>query len=43
MKRIIFTVLLAFASSLSFVACTEEEVAPNTENGGGVVKDEVKL
>ena len=34
MKKIIYTLLIAFASALSFTACTEEEVAPNTENGG---------
>ena len=41
MKKIIFTLLIAFLSSLTFVSCTEEEVAPSTENGGTVVKDMV--
>jgi hypothetical protein len=36
MKKIIFTILVVFASAMSFTACTEEEVAPNTENGGTV-------
>jgi hypothetical protein len=34
MKKIIFTLLIAFLSAVSFTACTEEEVAPSTENGG---------
>lgn len=37
MKKIIYTLLFAFAASVTFTACTEEEVTPNTElNGGGV-------
>lgn len=43
MKKILYTLLIAFASALSFTACTEEEVAPNTENGGAVVGDAVKF
>ncbi|HTF17682.1 MAG TPA: hypothetical protein VK658_06395 [Chryseolinea sp.] len=36
MKKVIYMVLLAFATSLAFTACTEEEVAPSTVmNGGG--------
>jgi hypothetical protein len=42
MKKVIFTLLFAFATALSFTACTEEEIAPNTENGGGVFEDAVK-
>ena len=34
MKRIVYALLIAFASSIAFTACTEEEVAPSTENGG---------
>lgn len=34
MKKIIYAVLIALSSSLALSACTEEEVAPNTENGG---------
>jgi hypothetical protein len=41
MKKIIFTLLIAFVSALSITSCTEEEVAPNTENGGTVVGDAV--
>ena len=41
MKKVIYTLLFAFASALTFTACTEEEVAPSTENGGTVVKDTV--
>lgn len=36
MKKIIFAMLIAFVSVVSFTACTEEEVAPSTENGGAV-------
>ena len=41
MKKIIYILLLAFAASLVFTACTEEEVTPTTEvrNGGGGVID----
>lgn len=41
MKKIIFTLLLAFASALTISSCTEEEIAPNTENGGTVSSDAV--
>ena len=36
MKKIIYTLLIVFASTMTFSGCTEEEVAPNTENGGAV-------
>lgn len=42
MKRIIFTLVLALASAMSFTACTEEEIAPNAENGGAVFEEPVK-
>ena len=42
MKRIIFTLLIAFSSSFAFISCTEEEIAPNTENGGAALSEEVK-
>ncbi|MEO5602408.1 MAG: hypothetical protein ABIR06_15920 [Cyclobacteriaceae bacterium] len=41
MKRIIFTLLIAISSAMTFTSCTEEEVAPNTENGGAVFKEPV--
>ena len=34
MKKYIFALFVALASALTFSACTEEEVAPSTENGG---------
>jgi hypothetical protein len=34
MKKFIYIALLALVSSLTIVSCTEEEVAPSTENGG---------
>ncbi len=36
MKKIVFALLFALATSMALQSCTEEEVAPNTENGGGV-------
>jgi hypothetical protein len=38
MKKLFFTLLVVFASSFAFTACTEEEVAPaevSPSNGGG--------
>jgi hypothetical protein len=43
MKKIIYIILVAFACSLTFTSCTEEEVKPNTEfNGGGGAMEPVK-
>lgn len=39
MKKIIFTLLIAFATTFAFTSCTEEEIAPNTENGGAVLEE----
>lgn len=40
MKKIIYILLFAFVSAMSFTACTEEEVVPSTElNGGGAGVD----
>jgi hypothetical protein len=38
MKKLLYIVLFAFASSIAFSSCTEEEVTPTSEtnsNGGG--------
>ena len=35
MKKIIYILLVAIASALTITSCTEENVAPKTENGGG--------
>lgn len=37
MKKVLYAVLFAFSLTLTFTACTEDEVAPKTEqeNGGG--------
>ncbi len=38
MKKIIYVLLVAFATSMSLSACTEEEISPSTElknNRGG--------
>lgn len=40
MKKFIFTALLAIAASLVITSCTEENVTPKTENGGGNTIDE---
>lgn len=42
MKKIIVTLLFAIVSSLAFVSCTEEEIAPSSGNGGGVFEEPVK-
>lgn len=42
MKKFVFTLLIAFASALTFTACTEEEVTPTTSNGGADFSDIVK-
>ncbi len=40
MKKLIYILLFAFVTAVSFTACTEEEVAPSTElNGGGNPSD----
>ncbi len=40
MKKIIYILLVAFASSLTITACTEEEVTPSHQmNGGGGISD----
>jgi hypothetical protein len=35
MKKIIYLLLFSIASSITFTACTEEEITPNTELSGG--------
>ncbi len=42
MKKLIFTLAILVVSCLSFTSCTEEEIAPNTENGGAVFEEPVK-
>ena len=42
MKKIIYALVIALSSSMVFTACTEEEVAPSTENGGTYPSDPVK-
>jgi len=39
MKRIVYAILIAFASSIAFTACTEEEVAPSSTDNGGTMPD----
>lgn len=43
MKKVIYTLLLVAACSLTFTACSEEEVKPSTEleNGGGGVMEKI--
>ena len=41
MKKIVYLLLFALATSFTVTACTEEEVAPNTVmNGGGGAHDD---
>lgn len=42
MKKIIFALLVVVSTAATFVSCTEEEIAPNTENGGAVFEEPVK-
>ncbi|NJM25722.1 MAG: hypothetical protein HC859_09765 [Bacteroidia bacterium] len=35
MKKLFYILILAFASGLAITSCTEEEVKPSTDNGGG--------
>jgi hypothetical protein len=43
MKKIIYILLFSFVSTITFTACTEEEVTPNTElNGGGAADKDPK-
>jgi hypothetical protein len=40
MKKIIFTVLIAFATSLVITSCTEDEVTPHADSPVGSVTGE---
>lgn len=44
MKKFMYILVLAFVASLSFTACSEEEVTPKSEmeNGGGGVSDPIR-
>lgn len=44
MKKLFYILMLAFVTSASFTACSEEEVKPKSEleNGGGVGSDPIK-
>lgn len=35
MRKIIYFLLISIVTSVTFTACTEEEVTPNTELSGG--------
>ena len=37
MKKLIYALVIALTSSFVFTGCTEEEIAPSSENGGGQV------
>ncbi len=36
MKKFLYTLLFAFTLATTFSACTEENVAPKTNEGGGI-------
>jgi hypothetical protein len=44
MKKLLYIFLLAFVSTLTITACTEEEVKPTSQldNGGGAGADTMK-
>jgi len=43
MKKIIYILLIFVTASVTFTACTEEEVSPSTElNGGGTAQDKIR-
>ncbi|NJM25721.1 MAG: hypothetical protein HC859_09760 [Bacteroidia bacterium] len=35
MKKLFYVLMFALASGLAITSCTEEEVKPSTDNGGG--------
>jgi len=35
MKKVLYIVLLTLSCALTVVSCTEEDVKPKSENGGG--------
>jgi hypothetical protein len=35
MKKLIYILLLSISASLTFTSCTEEEITPSSELGGG--------
>jgi len=39
MKKFIYVLLFAIVSAMTISSCTEEEIAPSTENGGGGVSE----
>ena len=39
MKKLLYIALLAFVTSMSVTACTEEEITPTTELNGGAGND----
>ena len=39
MKKLIYIILISFVSSITITACTEEEVIPTQDNGGGIGAD----
>jgi hypothetical protein len=36
MKKILYVIVVAFALATSFTACTDENVKPQTNEGGGM-------
>lgn len=35
MKRIFYIILITLSASLTITSCTEEEIVPSADNGGG--------
>lgn len=42
MKKFIYMAIIAVVTALSVSSCTEEEVKPSMENGGGGANEEIK-
>ncbi len=42
MKKLFYIFLLALASSVTITSCTEEEVKPASDNGGGAANEPIR-
>ncbi|HEY9005509.1 hypothetical protein [Ohtaekwangia sp.] len=42
MRKILYIIMLAFTVASVTVSCTEEEVTPQSDNGGGGASDPTK-
>ena len=42
MKKVFLILLMAFASAITITSCTEEEVKPSSDNGGGAANEPIR-